>query len=299
MRFVQVDIVKNIRVNQQQMEEIEGITMEYPYVMHKLNADEVQIPWHWHEELEFNYIVKGKMQVFITGQVYEFQEGEAFFINTNTLCFMKNSATCEMESHLFHSTFLSGHFRSIYETKYMNPILQSKEIEVIEIRGITEEQKEILKKLRQASALQCVENSEFQTRNIFSEIWILLLKEIANRKERYTPTTSVSKERLMTMMAFIQFNYAQKLTLAEIASSASISEREALRCFQMNISETPFEYLMGYRVERAKKLLNSSTLSITEIAIQTGFSNSAYFSKIFKRIVKLTPKEYRKLRDVS
>ena len=140
MRVVQVDIVKNIRVNQQQMEEIEGITMEYPYVMHKLNAEGIQIPWHWHEELEFNYIVKGKMQVFITGQVYEFQEGEAFFINTNTLCFMKNSATCEMESHLFHSTFLSGHFRSIFETKYMNPILQSKEIEVIEIRGITEEQ---------------------------------------------------------------------------------------------------------------------------------------------------------------
>lgn len=295
---MQVDIIKNIKVNQQQMQEVEGMTMEYPYVMHKVNAENVQIPWHWHEELEFTYIVKGKKQVLTTGQIYEFQEGEAFFTNTNALCLMKNIGKCEIESHLFHSTFLTGHFRSIYETKYVNPILQNKEIEVIEIRGTTEGQQEILKKLRQAAALQYVENSEFQTRNIFSEIWLLLLEEIENKKELHVSTVSVSKERLMTMMAFIQSNYAQKLTLEEIAYSASISVREALRCFQANIRETPFTYLMEYRVDMAKKLLKATTLSITEIAIQTGFSNSAYFSKIFKRIVNLTPMEYRKLKDI-
>ena len=73
-----------------------------------------------------------------------------------------------------------------------------------------------------------------------------------------------------------------------------ISPREALRCFQNGIHETPFEYLIEYRIEIAKKLLKSTKLSMTEVAQETGFSSSAYFSKIFKRECNMTPLEYRK-----
>ena len=292
---MKVDLKKNIKINTHQMEEIEGITTEYPYTMHKVDMENTQIPWHWHEELEFCYVAEGRKQVLTTSRTYEFREGEAFFINTNVLCSMKNIEKCKIESHLFHSTFLSGHFRSIFETKYMNPVLQDKKIELVEIRGITENQKKILEKLRKASALQESDDSEFQTRNLFSEIWLLLLQEIRNRKEAPASVSTVSKERLLTMLSFVQQNYTEKLSLEEIAASASISEREALRCFQTNIHETPFSYLLGYRVEMAKKLLKSTKLTITEIAIQTGFSNSAYFSKIFKRAMQMTPMEYRKI----
>lgn len=291
---MKVDIKKDIKVNSLQMEEVEGITNEYPYTMHKVDIDSMQIPWHWHEELEFTYIVKGKKQVLTTGHTYEFQEGEAFFTNSNALCAMKNLGKCKIESHLFHAAFLSGHFRSIYETKYMNPILQNKKIEVVAIRGTTENQKKILKKLRQVSILQDQENVEFQTRNLFSEIWLLLLDEIANSEDLVQPKTSVSKERLLTMMAFIQKNYPQRITLEEIAASASISTREASRCFQSNIHETPIEYLLEYRVEMAKKFLKASNDPITEIAVQTGFSDCAYLGKIFKRKTNMTPMEYRK-----
>ena len=97
------------------------------------------------------------------------------------------------------------------------------------------------------------------------------------------------------MMTFIQENFSQKISLEEFAASASISTREALRCFQSSIHETPFEYLISYRIEAAKKLLKSTDLSITEFALQTGFSNSSYFSKIFKRTCHSTPLNYRKL----
>lgn len=289
-----VVINRTIKVNPQQMEEIEGLTTEYPYTLHRVNLENTTIPWHWHEELEFAYVIEGKKAVSTTTRDYEFHEGEAFFTNTNVLCTMKNIRKCKIDSHLFHSTFLSGHFRSIFETKYMNPILQNKKIELIEIRGTTSAQQKILSKLRQVSALQEKEDQEFQTRNLFSEIWLLLLEEIANMPDPATTISSVSKERLMTMMTYIQKNYAYKITLEEIAASASISSREALRCFQTTIRETPFEYLMGYRIEIAKKLLKATNLSVTEISLQTGFSNSAYFSKIFKRSCRMTPLAYRK-----
>ena len=284
-----------LKITNNQMEEIEGISPEYPYVFHHVNMEKTTIPWHWHEEVEFGYVITGEEEVSTTGKTYRFHKGEGYFINTNVLTAMKNIEKCVIDSHLFHSTFLSGHFRSVFETKYINPVLQNKKIELIEIRGTTENQQKILSKLRQVSLLQKNSDTEFQTRNLFSEIWLLLLEEIRQIHTFSTPVSTVTQERLLTMMTFIQENFSQKISLEEIAASASISTREALRCFQNSIHETPFEYLISYRIETAKKLLKSTDLSITEIALQTGFSNSAYFSKIFKRTCHMTPFNYRKL----
>ncbi len=105
----------------------------------------------------------------------------------------------------------------------------------------------------------------FKFDNLFSEIWLLLLEEIKQMEVFATPASTINQERLLTMMSYIQKNYADKISLEEIASSAMISTREALRCFRNSIHETPIEYLIRYRIEMAKKLLKSSNLSITEV----------------------------------
>ena len=96
------------------------------------------------------------------------------------------------------------------------------------------------------------------------------------------------------MMTFIHGNYAHKITLQEIADSANISQREALRCFQKTLGRSPFDYLNEYRLSEAKKLLAETEMTISEAALQTGFSNSAYFGKVFKKAYHMTPKEYQK-----
>lgn len=96
-------------------------------------------------------------------------------------------------------------------------------------------------------------DTEFQTRNIFSEIWLLLIEEIRQMKVSGIPVSTANQERLLTMMLYIQENYSDKITLEKIASSAVISTREALRCFQNSIHQTPFEYLISYRMDMAKK----------------------------------------------
>ena len=281
-----------IKLTNSQMEQIANITSEYPYISGRVENDFT--PWHWHDELEFGYVVEGEVEIATTNKVYRLNKGEGYFINTNVLASMKYPKNGSLDYFLFHPTFLSGHFRSIFETKYLNPILQNKKIDLIELRGSNSNQKEILKKLYQASLLREEKDTEFQTRNIFSEIWLLLIEEIRQMKISSTPVSTTNQERLLTMMLYIQEHYSDKITLEEIASSAVISTREALRCFQNSIHQTPFEYLISYRIDMAKKLLRSSELSVTEIAIRTGFSNSAYFSKIFKRTCHMTPLAYRK-----
>ena len=120
-----------------------------------------------------------------------------------------------------------------------------------------------------------------------------LIEEIKNRTAEDVQIPSVARERLFSMMQFIHSNYADKITLEDIANSAAISSRECLRCFNLCLRETPIEYLTNHRVNMAKELLRNTNKSITDIAFETGFSNAAYFTKVFKQIRQITPKEYR------
>ncbi|MDD3218944.1 MAG: AraC family transcriptional regulator [Lachnospiraceae bacterium] len=284
-----------IKIGNNQMEEIEGLHPEYPYTMHHVDTSKIAIPWHWHEEVEFDYIVEGNTKLQTVNQSYILHKGEACFINRNVLCTFDNKTPCIMDSHLFHAAFLGGYYKSIFETKYLNPVLQNKKAEVVIISGETTRQKEMLEKLRKTAALQQQENTEFQTRNYFSEIWLLLLKEIQEMNTSNTPITTVNQERIQAMLSYIHENYKSKLTLEEIARAASISKRECIRCFQTSIHKSAFDYLMDYRIEVAKRLLHTTNLSVLEVAMESGFSEGAYFGKIFKKKCGKTPGAYRKL----
>lgn len=282
-----------IQIHHNQMEEIEGLRNEYPYVFHHVDLQKTVIPWHWHEALEFNYITQGSAKVSTTSQTLEFHEGQAFFVNSNVLTTMVHTGPCISDAHLFHPVFLGGHFKSVFETKYLTPVTQNRNVDLIPIRGETPTQKQLLRRLRELTALQTQQNIEFQTRNLLSDIWLLLLEELKNRE---VSASSIQKhpDRILTMLAFIQENYAEKLTLEDIADAAAVSTRECLRCFRTSIKQSPMDYLIDYRIRIAKKLLETTSLSITDVAMQTGFNSSSYFTKLFHRTCGKTPNTYRK-----
>lgn len=101
------------------------------------------------------------------------------------------------------------------------------------------------------------------------------------------------------MLSFIHRNYSERITLAEISREASVSTREANRIFQKAIRQTPFEYLLHYRLEQARELLAKSELSIMEISYRCGFTDSTYMGKQFRRIFGETPGEYRRKVKIS
>ena len=289
-----------LRIQTNQMEEVEGLRNEYPYAFHHVSLQETTVPWHWHEALEFNLVLEGSVKVNTANQTQIFHKSEGFFMNSNVLASMENLENCVLDSHLFHPVFLSGHFKSVFETKYLNPVTQNRNLELICIRGESEQQRKILGKLRQLSQLHAQPDVEFQTRNLLSEIWLLLIEEIKNADSSIFRTPPKNQDRILTMMTFIQENYAEKLTLEEIADSAAVSTRECLRCFRTAIRQSPMEYLIEYRVQKAKKLLESTDLSITDIALQCGFNSNSYFTKLFHRSCGKTPNAYRKeLQDLK
>ena len=281
-----------LRIQSNQMEEVEGLYNEYPYVFHHVDLSKTAIPWHWHEALEFCYVQAGSVKVSTAGQTQVFQKGEGFFINSNALTAMTEGFDCVIDSHLFHPVFLGGHFKSVYETKYLNPVIQNRNLDMLPIRGETGEQKQLLQKISQLSRLQSKTDVEFQTRNLLSEIWLLLLEELKHTQLKSSPAKN--QDRILTMLAFIQENHARKLTLQEIADASAISTRECLRCFQTSLRQSPMEYLMEYRIQTAAKLLETTSLSVTEIAMRTGWGSSSYFTKMFHSLRGKTPNAHRK-----
>ena len=87
-----------------------------------------------------------------------------------------------------------------------------------------------------------------------------------------------------------------RITLNAIAEAAHISRGECCRVFQRTDRISPFAYLRSYRIHQAEKLLLYTSLSVSEIAFQTGFESSSYFIACFKKELHCTPLEYRQNR---
>ena len=95
-------------------------------------------------------------------------------------------------------------------------------------------------------------------------------------------------------MAYIHEHYASSINRTELARHASLSEDYLTACFRKELGVTPIAYLNRYRVHQARQLLSDTDKTITEIAMEVGFSDSSYFSRVFRREVGLSPEAYRR-----
>ncbi|MFN8455772.1 MAG: helix-turn-helix domain-containing protein [Anaerolineae bacterium] len=109
--------------------------------------------------------------------------------------------------------------------------------------------------------------------------------------EALPPHTSAVVKRAV---AYFHHNYHRPLSRPEIAEAVGVSENYLSRIFSQELGLLPWQYLNRYRVMQAKRLLDQTNDSITAIALQVGFNDPAYFSKVFLREANCSPTEYRK-----
>lgn len=93
---------------------------------------------------------------------------------------------------------------------------------------------------------------------------------------------------------YLDVHLEERLTLEKCSEITYLSVSQTIRRFRSAYGMTPYEYLNQRRINTAKQLLQNSTLSIEEIAAQTGFPDHNYFSKYFKKKVGVSPSKFRK-----
>lgn len=98
---------------------------------------------------------------------------------------------------------------------------------------------------------------------------------------------------LLRVRDLIDRAYAEQLDIDALAHSASVSPSYLSRSFKAAFGETPHQYLMSRRMERAKALLRSGELTVTDVCLAVGFTSLGTFSTQFRRFIGESPSAYR------
>ena len=126
------------------------------------------------------------------------------------------------------------------------------------------------------------------------EIWLLLVQNLDIPRESINDDTV---KRMRCFLSYIENHYSEDISLEMLAKSAEVSKSECLRCFKLSVQDTPYHYLMEYRLLKATVLLTNTGLSISEIAQAVGFHAQSHFGKLFKAHTGYSPKDYRKAKQ--
>lgn len=100
---------------------------------------------------------------------------------------------------------------------------------------------------------------------------------------------------ILSAKSYIDKNYNKEITLDEISREACVSPHYFSRLFKEETGENYIDYLTNKRIDKAKEIMEDSDLSIKEICFHIGYNDPNYFSRLFKRIEKVTPTEYLKI----
>lgn len=159
-------------------------------------------------------------------------------------------------------TVLSRLFSSIIDSKDMN-----------ELPGVPDS---IFRKSNFSQAMDCIwHNIDFVVKKV-------------NAKR-----VSQSENLVDQAKTFIDQNYHKHLTLESVADELAVSPYYLSKLFKQQANKNFIDYLTHIRIENAKILIRSSSLSIKEISRKVGYSNPNYFSRVFKKVTAIKPLEYR------
>lgn len=118
-------------------------------------------------------------------------------------------------------------------------------------------------------------------------ILCLLCGTNSNDNEHNSNLTNGAKE-------YIENNFNNQITLSQVAEHLGISQSHLSREFLKQTGEHPVHYLTKVRLEKAAALLNSTNMNLDDISNICGFANRNYFTKVFKKYMKIPPSEFRK-----
>jgi transcriptional regulator GlxA family with amidase domain len=108
-------------------------------------------------------------------------------------------------------------------------------------------------------------------------------------------STGAHVPAILKAVSFIEENLEESLTLDDIARAANMSKYHFTRLFKKHIGLSPVSFASRLRIERAKQMLQTAAGNISEVSVSVGFRSINHFVKRFKRLVGMTPADYREL----
>lgn len=252
-------------------------------------------PCHWHDDIEWIYILTGKMYYSINGKKILLQEKDSLMVNARQMHYGYScqNQDCRFLCILFHPS-LFGSNKTLLQT-YVAPVIEDADCEYLHFHANQIRGQEIAGYLEQIRCLKegAAKAYEMQVIAVIFQLWSRLLQcgEFIVRDNSKHGSSDLEIQK--NMVSFIYQHYAEQISLEDIAASGNVSRSKCCMIFKHYMQQSPVDFLNTFRLKTSCSLLRNTEKSITEIAFSCGFNHLSYFSKQFIKNFGCTPREYR------
>lgn len=254
-------------------------------------------PIHTHDFHELVIVTQGNGVQFINGNEYFISAGDVFvlkgsithgYTKTNNLEFY-NISFDNSRHNLFKKEFFSlpGYY-ALFELE-LNLLSDPKNKDRLRLGSGA---------LAYTVGLCSNLHKEFLEKNPGYDIGVLanLNLLILDLSRQYMKQHQHSKGNMLPLaetLIYIECHYHADIDLHTLASRTGLSVSTFLRLFRKSFDQSPIEYINRFRISKACGLLYNSSLSLTQIAFEVGFSDSNYFSRVFRKVMSMSPREFK------
>ena len=257
-----------------------------------------EVPAHYHEYIEIIYVLEGSFLAAVNGHEFSISDNDLLLVNSSEPHAFRRFAHCRYICLQFDPQLLFSTTRTTFEARYIMPFIMSS----------TSPQRVVpASEMIMTNIGELVENAnreftereygyELAVRADICRIFLWYLRKWHAQGVKMGISANIRNEdfaRLENVLKYIDDNYMHSVSAEKMAALCNMSYSYFSRFFKSTIGKTFSEYLTYVRVTEAEKLLVSSALNVSQIAINTGFSNASYFITQFKRNRNMTPKKFK------
>ena len=252
---------------------------------------------HWHHYIEILYIVKGSYQFEINLQNYILNEGDICILNSGDLHqIIGERAKTLHDVVLFDPCILTFSYEDEFQEECVGPLVNNMLFMPSVFHKGTWEHDIIfsdVKKLMQTVSDKKESwyfNSKLLILDIVSRIYNAGLMLPTDNVQSYEERQKI--QHYKSVISYMEENYGKKITLQNLADTIPCNSQYLCRFFKDIAGVSPIQYLINLRLNRACYLLEHTSKSVLEVALDCGFENVSYFIRKFKEIKGCTPKNY-------
>ncbi len=236
---------------------------------------------HWHEHIELLYFHAGSCRLTINGNGFAVSAGDLVVVNSMEIHTFDADQCPSYTCLLIYPEFFSDvTFPSLL---IKNHICRDDYVKNC-IHNIVAENKN-----------KCI-GSDMILKSHTYRLMAYLLRHYAEMilSGKDFSARAATMHRMNLLQDYIAKHYNEKITTEQLARLCFVSESHFCRFFRNITGKTATGYLNEYRIEKATLMLKNTNKSITAIASSVGFDDVNYFTRVFKKIKKITPVTYRK-----
>ncbi len=248
---------------------------------------------HWHPELEIIRVRRGTLCLELDGQKITAQAGDTVVVDRG-VCHSGHPA--DEESEYTCLVFDMGSFlsRNPIAARPAQPLLHAGcHIRPCMPRGLPDLDG-LLDGLYRAMDANSTGYELYVQGALYQLLAIILREGLYTVEPETAPRRGDRLLSLKNAVEYIREHYATSITLDDLARAAGMSRKYFCSYFHSMTGKTPMEYLNNYRIETACELLLGGERSVATVAGDCGFNDVSYFARRFRRVMGVTPLEYRK-----